>query len=203
MERREITPQVPAADPREAHARVTPAAAHEAAREVFLSGRRLDMLELSRRLGVGRTTLYRWCGHRERLLSDVIWSLTEERIHAFEAATVGLRGKERLREGIRLLMESAAHDPALHAFLRNETHAALRLMTAPGAGDTLHDRLIAELSRLIREENERTDLHLRAEPEVVAMTIVRVMEAFIYNDTIARVEPRIDEAMRVLDFLLS
>lgn len=195
--------ELPAAAPGEAQRRVRPEDARAAARDVYLSGQRLDMLELSRKLGVGRTTLYRWCGHRERLLGDVIWTVTEERIHAFEAATVGMKGKERLREGVRLFMESAANDPALHAFLRNETHAALRLMTAPGAGDTQHDRLIAELARLIREENQREDMHLRAEPEVVAMTIVRVMEAFIYNDTIARVEPRLDEAMRVLDFLLS
>lgn len=196
-------PELPAARPHEAQTRVRSTDARAAARDVYLSGRRLDMLGLSRKLGVGRTTLYRWCGHRERLLSDVIWSVTEDRIHAFETATVGLQGKERLREGIRLFMESAANDPALHAFLRNETHAALRLMTTSGAGDTQHDRLVAELARLIREENEREDMHLRAEPEVVAMTLVRVMEAFIYNDTIARVEPRIDEAMKVLDFLLS
>lgn len=203
MEVRAKGPEVPAAAPPEAEGRVTPKDAYAAARAVYLAGERLDMLDLARQLGIGRTTLYRWCGHRERLLSDVIWSITEERIDGFDAATARLRGKERLREGVRLFMESAAHDPALHAFLRNETHAALRLMTAPGAGDTQHDRLIAELSRLIREENEREDLHLRAEPEIVAMTIVRVMEAFIYNDTIARVEPRLDEAMRVLDFLLS
>jgi hypothetical protein len=36
--------------------------AFAAAREVYLSGRRLDMRDLAARLGVGRTTLYRWCG---------------------------------------------------------------------------------------------------------------------------------------------
>ena len=203
MDAREDAPEVPAVTEQEVRARVSPADAYAAAREVFLSGERLDMLELSRKLGVGRTTLYRWCGHRERLLSDVIWAVTEERIQALEIASARLQGKERLREGVRMFMESAANDPALHAFLRNETHAALRLMTAPGSGDTQHDRLIAELARLIREENEREDMNLRGEPEVVAMTIVRIMEAFIYNDTIAQVDPRIDEAMEVLDFLLS
>jgi hypothetical protein len=36
---------------------------------------------------------------------------------------------------------------------------------------------------------------------LVALTIVRLMEAFIYNDAIAAVGPRLQEAMEVLDFL--
>jgi AcrR family transcriptional regulator len=182
--------------------RVGPGDAFLAAREVYLSGERLDMSELASNLGVGRTTLYRWCGHRERLLSDVIWSVTEERIRSFEAATK-LTGKKRLREGVRVFMEATAQDPALQAFLRNETHAALRLMTIPGDGTTQHDRLVSEAARLIREENERHDMHLRGNPELVATAIVRLMEGFVYNEAIAAVEPRLDEAMDVLDFLLS
>jgi hypothetical protein len=75
-------------------------------------------------------------------------------------------------------------------------------MTARGTGRSQHDRLVAELTRLIKE-NDRQDLQLRAAPELVAFTIVRVMEGFIYNDAIAAVEPRLEEAMEVLDFLLA
>lgn len=161
------------------------------------------MRDLAAKLGVGRTTLYRWCGDREQLLSDVIWSVTEELIQGFYAATGELRGKQRLREGVRLFMEFAAQDEALRAFLRNETHAALRLMTVRGSGRTQHDRLVAELTRLIKDENEREDMQLRAAPELVAFTIVRVMEGFLYNDAIAAVEPQLEQAMEVLEFLLA
>ena len=161
------------------------------------------MRELAEKLGVGRTTLYRWCGDREQLLTDVIWSVTEGLIRAYEEQTLDLHGKDRLRQGIRLFMEFAAQDPALRALFANETHFALRLMTVRGSGRTLHDRLVAELTRLIAEEDERHPMHLRAAPPLVAFTIVRVMEGFLYNDSIAAVEPRLDEAMEVLDFLLA
>jgi AcrR family transcriptional regulator len=200
---RGFTPAYIATRTREAKPRVTPADAFTAAREVYLSGERLDMRELAARLGVGRTTLYRWCGDRRQLLTEVIWSVTEDLIGEFEAATAELRGRERVREGVRRFLEVSAADPALRALFRNERHVALRLMTVPGDGRTHHDRLIAELASLIEEENQRGDMKLRASPVLVATTIVRVMEGFIYNDAIAAVEPRLDEADEVLDFLLS
>jgi AcrR family transcriptional regulator len=179
--------------------RATPADAFAAAREVYLAGERLDMRELANRLGVGRSTLYRWCADRGQLLTDVIWSITEERIRAFEAATEGMKGKARLREGVRLFLEASANDEALRAFLANESHAALRVMTVRGDGRTQHDRLVAEVTRLIVEN----DIEVRAAPELVAFTIVRVMEGFVYNDTVAAVDPRLDDALEVLDFLLA
>ena len=166
---------------------------------MYLAGERLVMRELANKLGVGRSTLYRWCADREQLLTDVIWSVTEERIRLFEAATEGMKGKARLREGVRLFLEASAQDPALHAFLTNEKHAALRVMTVRGDGRTQHDRLVAEVTRLIVDN----DIDVRADPGLVAFTIVRVMEGFVYNDTIAAVEPRIDDAVEVLDFLLA
>jgi AcrR family transcriptional regulator len=192
-----------AARAEDARPRATPADAFAAAREVYLSGNRLEMRDLADRLGVGRTTLYRWCGDREQLLTDVIWSVTEDLIRAYEEQTLDLRGRDRLRQGIRLFMEFVAQDPALRALFANETHFALRLMTVRGSGRTHHDRLVAELTRLIREEDERHPMDLRAAPGLVAFTIVRVMEGFLYNDSIAAVEPRLDEAMEVLDFLLA
>jgi AcrR family transcriptional regulator len=200
---RAFTPAYIAARSGKPEHRVTPADAFAAARDVYFAGERLDMRELAARLGVGRTTLYRWCGDRQQLLTDVIWSVTEDRIRAFEEATEDLRGRARLREGVRLFMEASAHDPALHALFRNERHGALRLMTVEGDGRTHHDRLIAELTMLLVQECEREDMELRASPRLVATTIVRVMEGFIYNNAIAEVEPRLEEASEVLDFLLS
>jgi AcrR family transcriptional regulator len=182
--------------------RATPADAFAAACETYLSGERLDMGELAAKLGVGRSTLYRWCGDRERLLSDVIWSVTEEVTRGFQAATGQLRGTDRVRHGVGLFMEYVAKEPALRALLRNETHTALRLVTARGDGRSLHDRLVAQLARQIKAENEREDMHLRASPELVASTIVRVMEGFIYNDAIAAVEPQVERAAAIVALLL-
>src|SRR5437016_13844445 len=56
----------------------TPAAAFIAARRMYLKGQRVDMLALAAQLGVSRATVYRWTGHRERLLADILWSLSDE-----------------------------------------------------------------------------------------------------------------------------
>ncbi len=161
------------------------------------------MRELARGLGVARNTLYRWCGDREDLLTDVIWSITEELIQHFEAATEHLRGRERLRAGIEMFVTYSSQDHALRTFLDHERFTALRVMTASRDGQSHQDRVVAELTRIIAEEDQRTDLRLGAPPEIVAYTIGRVMAGFIYNDQIATVDVQLDKAMQVLDYLLA
>ena len=180
----------------------TPADAFRAAKDTYLAGRRLDMRELAGSLGVSRTTLYRWSGDRDRLLTDVIWSITEAGIRQFELATEQLRGRARLRLGIELFLQMVAADRPLHAFIANETHAALRLMTTDRGGTGHQDRLVAELARIIAEENAREDMNLGADPHLVAYTLVRALNGFVYNDSIAAVEPKLDKAMEVVDFIL-
>ena len=50
-----------------------PAEIFASAVDAYASGQRLDMQSLARRAGVGRATLYRRAGNRERLLDEVIW----------------------------------------------------------------------------------------------------------------------------------
>src|SRR5215471_10310733 len=50
-----------------------PAEIFAAAVDTFSAGQRLDMRSLARRLGVGRATLYRRAGNRERLLDELLW----------------------------------------------------------------------------------------------------------------------------------
>jgi AcrR family transcriptional regulator len=176
----------------------TPAGAFEAARRMYLAGERLDMGRLAGELGVARTTLYRWTGSREQLLTDVIWSLTEDLI-AVEWPRIRGRGTARLVRAFRAYTETVAKSRALQAFLRNETTVALRLLTTQGG---FQDRLVTVVARLIVEEHERGAFELRADPGDLAYAVVRVIEGFIYNDAIAAVEPEIDRAMRIVRLIL-
>lgn len=47
------------------------------ARETFLRHERVEMNELAEHAGVNRNTLFRWFGGRDRILGEVIWSITE------------------------------------------------------------------------------------------------------------------------------
>ena len=179
--------------------RATPAAAFAAARRTWLAGERLDMQALANELGVARTTLYRWSGGRERLLTDVIWSLAEDLIADIWQASADMKGVDRLLNVCRQFVIPTVRFPALQAFLRNETHAALRLLTTRGGYQT---RLVGAVERMVREEQERGTFTPRADPGTLAYAIVRVIEGFTYNDGIAAIDPQIDEAMEIVRLLL-
>jgi AcrR family transcriptional regulator len=179
--------------------RPTPQAAYDAAMRTYLAGRRLDMRELAAEIGVARNTLYRWTGGRERLLQDVIWTLSEAAITESWAATTRRRGTSRLVEALRRYLVTIVESHALQEFLRNETYVALRLLTSRGP---FQDRLVAEVKRLIDEEAARGTFTPRAETALLAYAAVRVLEGFVYNDTAVQTEPEIEQAIRVIRLLL-
>jgi AcrR family transcriptional regulator len=185
-------PPVPAA---------TPAAAFAAARRRYLAGERIDMRALSGELGVSRATLYRWTGPREQLISDVVFSLSDDVFERAKRATAHLSGAERLLAVFRRHVDVLVSAPALQAFLRNETHVALRILTARGG--SVQARTVARVAELYREEQAAGTFHPRADPDVLAYAVVRVTEGFIYNDAIAAVEPAVEQAAAIVELLLT
>jgi AcrR family transcriptional regulator len=178
----------------------TPAGAFRAARRMFLHGRRLDMGVLATELGISRTTLYRWTGHRDQLLADVLWSLSDEIFEQAKAAQPEHLGTERLlaifRQHVGVLM---AAEP-LHIFLHQETHAALRILTSPEGG--VQPRTVWKVAELYREEQEAGAFQPRIDPGALAYAVVRVTEGFIYHDAIATIEPKLERAARIVALLL-
>ncbi|WP_183407271.1 QsdR family transcriptional regulator [Nocardioides marmorisolisilvae] len=179
---------------------VTPPDAYAAATRTYVAGERLDMRELAGELAISRNTLYRWTGGREQLLADVIWDLSEKAIADIWAGTSRRRGASRLREALRLYLETVVSSEPLHAFLRNETHAALRLLTARGP---FQDRLVAEVARLMQAEADRCTWTPRGPVDTLAYAVVRLIEGFVYNDAIVQQDTAVDDAMTVIDLLLA
>jgi AcrR family transcriptional regulator len=189
-----------------ARSSATPAAAFMAARRMYLKGQRVDMLALAAELGVSRTTLYRWTGHRERLLADILWSLSDEVFEHAKADHLEHTGVERLlaifRQHVGVLVEAQP----LHTFLRQETHAALRILTSRESG--VQSRTVEKLAELYREEQESGAFTPRASVGTLAYAVVRVTEGFIYSDAIVggaeviTVEPEIERAAEIVALLL-
>ena len=169
------------------------------ATRTYLAGERVDMRDLAREIGVSRNTLYRWTGGRERLLQDVIWDLSEKVIADIWAGTSRRRGASRLQEALRQYLETVVASEPLHAFLCNETHAALRLLTSRGP---FQDRLVAEVARLMRAEAERGTWEPRGDVTLLAYAVVRLIEGFVYNDAIVQRDTAVDEALAVIALLL-
>jgi AcrR family transcriptional regulator len=191
-----------ASDPEATPSRMqaTPAGAFRAARRMFLSGQRLDMQSLASELEISRATLYRWCGDRERLLSDVLWSLSHRLFEQAKADHPRHTGVNRVLAVFRQHVSEIVRAEPLQVFLQQETHAALRLLTSESGG--VQPRTVDDLALLLREEQEAESLKLRADVDSLAYAIVRMTEGFIYHDTVVGAEPDVERAASMVALLL-
>jgi AcrR family transcriptional regulator len=184
----------------------TPAAAFRAARRMYLEGRRVDMLALAGELGVSRATLYRWTGRREQLLADILWSLSDEVFERAKADHPEHTGAKRLLAIFRQHVGVLVQAQPLHTFLRQETHAALRILTSADGG--VQSRTVERLAELYREEQRSGAFRPRTDVATLAYAVVRVTEGFIYNDAIVAgtqlvtVEPEFKRAAEIVALLL-
>ena len=180
--------------------RATPAGAFLAARRMYLQGRRVDMGALAKQLDISRATLYRWTGHREQLLADVVWSLSDDIFEQAKADHPEHLGVERLLAIFRQHVGALIAAEPLHVFLQHETQPALRILTSPDGG--VQPRTVARLAELYREEQQAGAFQPRIEPTALAYAVVRVTEGFIYNDAITTTEPELERAERIVALLL-
>jgi AcrR family transcriptional regulator len=187
-------------DARLTRTQATPAAAFRSARRMYLEGRRVDMIALANELGVSRTTLYRWTGHREQLLADILWSLSNEIFERAKADHPEHTGPERLLAIFRQHVGALVEAEPLHAFLRQETQAALRILTSPTGG--VQPRTVRSLAELYREEERAGVFQPGIDPDTLAYAVVRVTEGFIYNDALLTIEPEVERAARIVGLLL-
>jgi AcrR family transcriptional regulator len=167
---------------------------------MYLQGQRLDMGALAKQLGISRATLYRWTGHRDQLLADVAWSLSDDIFEQAKADHPEHLGAERLLAIFRQHVGALVAAEPLHIFLQQETQAALRILTSPDGG--VQSRTVARLAELYREEQQAGTFQPRIEPAALAYAVVRVTEGFIYNDAIATIESELERAERIVALLL-
>ncbi len=188
----------PAAEPSRTQA--TPAGAFRAARRTFLRGQRLDMQLLAAELQISRTTLYRWCGDRERLLGDILWSLSHQLFERAMAEHSRHTGAPRVLAVFRRHVSEVVGAEPLRVFLKQETHAALRLLTAESGN--VQPRTVEDFARLLREEQLEGGLELRADADTLSYAIVRMTEGFIYHDTVIGSQPDVERAASIVGLLL-
>lgn len=145
----------------------------------FMDGRRIDFLGLSTELGVSRPTLYRWFGSRDELVGDVLaaaFALMAEAA-ARRAPRVGLAA------AISRLVEDLAASAPLRAFLEQEQASGLRILTS--SGGRVQPRTVAWITEIIERETHARRYEPGTGPETLAYAIVRLAEAFLYNDAVA------------------
>ncbi|MFC7878552.1 QsdR family transcriptional regulator [Isoptericola sp. NPDC057391] len=179
--------------------------AFDLARETFIAGRRLDMGPLAASLGVDRTSVFRWVGNRDALLTEVLWSLAVPTLVQADRATASERGAERVAGLLTRFAGDLIAAPYFREFLAREPSRALRLLTTKAS--PIQHRFLATCEWLVRTEigDHPFDDGAGAggiDPASLAYLLVRVSESFTYADLITGETPEADRAAVAFRHLL-
>lgn len=171
-----------------------------AALQTFLEMRRLDMRALAADLGMGRSSLYRKVGSRDRLLGAVLWYGTRRAIARAVEASQGQCGADRVVAVVHHFLHDVHGQAPLRRLLQEEPEAALRILTSK-RGSVQHG-VIEAVERLLAEEEAQAAVNLKLDRATLAYIIVRIGESFLYADVIADNQPDVDHAVQVVAQLL-
>jgi AcrR family transcriptional regulator len=192
--------QNPDAPPRRGRpAAASPDDVVELALHRYLRGQRIDVRAIAGELGVGRTTIYRWFGSREQLIGEV---LAEAAGPLIEAARTGAGGEggSALLDTFDRLNRSLVEAWALRRFVERERAAAVRIITS-GTG-IAQRRMVERITDLIEVEVRAGTYEPPVESATLAYAIVRLAEAFLFNDAAAGMRGDVERLREVEAALL-
>jgi AcrR family transcriptional regulator len=149
------------------------------ATERYLDCRRIDVQAVAGELGLARATMYRWFGTREALIGDVLATRAEKQLARIRRSVGGV-GAGALVETLDISSRGLATSEGLRTLLAQEQERALRILTA--SDGIVQPRIIASYERLIDREINARNFSSPVATETLAYAIVRLGEAFIYND---------------------
>ncbi|MFI6874731.1 QsdR family transcriptional regulator [Streptomyces sp. NPDC050400] len=190
-------PAAPTHDAPAAFRRATAADALDVARRMFDGGERLDMRVLAERLGIGRTTLYRWVGDREELIGSVLAAMSDRTFRHTLAHARGA-GVPRALGTIRAFMQLTSDYRPLCDFAVREPGTALRvLMAQDGAvARSLHQGFKAAL--------DDAGIQLPEESGTETLDIlVQLATALEWTPVVVGQPAAIDRAVRLMHTLLT
>jgi AcrR family transcriptional regulator len=162
-------------------AAATRQAALALATERFLAAERIDIQAIARELGLARATMHRWFQTREALLGELLATLGEQRLQAIRAEAPGV-GAQALLETFDRFNRELSATKGMRFLLAQEQERALRILTS--SGGVVQPRIVAAIERMIVAEVQAGRYAPVVAPGVLAYAIVRLGEAFLYNDAI-------------------
>ncbi|WP_169813164.1 QsdR family transcriptional regulator [Nocardia jejuensis] len=166
---------------------------------IFGTAERFEAGSVAIELGMSRTTLYRWFGSREGLLGAALARQFEQLVIRIDSRRDS-RGVLRISEVLDRATRSVAADPALRRFLENESGPALRLITR--ADGPVHAGSVAVIRALIDRAREQDGYRPPVDGSVLAYSIARVAEAFLYDDTAGDIRGDVEHLRQVQRTLL-
>jgi AcrR family transcriptional regulator len=165
----------------------------------YLRGKRVDVQSIASELGLGRTTIYRWFGSRDGLIGEVIALAAEPLLLQAREGASG-RGGDALLDTFDRFNRSLAGSPALRQFVEQERDAALRVITS--GGGKVQPRMVAMIAGLIADEVAAGSYRAPVDPGTLGYAIVRLAEAFLFNDAAAGMRGDVERLKEVEAALL-
>ncbi len=156
----------------------------------FEAGQRVDMAQIAERLGVGRSTLYRWVGDREALMDRVIDETTIKLAKSVQRRVRG-KGLDRTASAVRVYLEATTNYEPLRSLAEREPHLALHVIMNPDGvfARNTRDGLRTQL------RNDLPDLDLS---EDVIRVINATNLALVWAAIAGGYKPQIDQAVEIL-----
>jgi AcrR family transcriptional regulator len=177
--------------------RAAPEDAVRLAREHYLACERVDMQSLAAELGIGRTTLYRWVGDRESLISGMLSAMVTEVIAAAADEAEG-EGLDRVIDGMKRFSETSAGFRPLRHLVRTEPELGLRVMMAPGSAVSV------AICDALREQLETVRPDWAGEKAgELADVITQIGMAYVWVNIANDSEPDIERARRAMQMLVA
>jgi AcrR family transcriptional regulator len=171
----------------------------EAATARYMRGDRVDVQSIATELGLGRTTIYRWFGTREKLVGEVLVRTAAERFERARSAARG-SGAERILDTFDRFNRAIATAPPLRRLVARERETAVRIITA--GGGSVQPRIVAMITAAIEEEVDAGRYDPPVEPATLGYAIVRLAEAFLFNDAATGMKARVERLREIEAALL-
>src|SRR4051812_6154155 len=190
----------------------------------YLRGRRVDVQAIAAELGLARTTIYRWFGSREGLIGEVLFAAAEPLLIQARKEARG-RGARLLLDTFDRFNRSLADAPALRRFVEAERDASARFHGRPAGGParprfgeaerdaairiitsgagTLQPRIGASTQAVIDDEARAGRYDPPVDSSTLAYAIVRLAEAFLFNDAASGMRGDVDRLREVEAALLA
>jgi AcrR family transcriptional regulator len=165
----------------------------------YLRGQRIDVQAIAAELGLGRATIYRWFGSREELIAEVLNQAADPLLADARAKARG-RGGRALLDTFDRFNRGLVDARALRQFVEQERDAALRIICSGGGKVQPHN--VARITELIEAEVNAGTYEPPVDPSTLGYAIVRLAEAFLFNDAVAGMRGDVDRLREVEAALL-
>ncbi|MFI9407833.1 QsdR family transcriptional regulator [Nocardia sp. NPDC052316] len=169
------------------------------ARQSFLAGERVDIQAIAAELGLSRASVYRWFGSREGVLGTVLageFAALLTRADARRRST----GARRILDVLYRVNRWMTDNVPFRRYFENEPLSGLRILTA-GDGP-VQPLVVTTVRELIARAEREDDYRPPVEPDLLAYALVRLGEAFLYNDNVAGIRGDVDRLHEVQAALL-